>query len=330
MRFMPSASASCASGDSAPSDMPAESKRLRMDSSGSTSSSGIGVAPAFSFIRSRIIATGRVFDDRGIFLELGVIAGLHRLLQLLHHVRVVGVEFLAEHELQQAAGRQRTQRIECGLVQQFLVGFEVVEVGAGNARHRALQAQLDHIFMHAHALEQLGAAVARHQRDAHLGEHLVQALVHALAEVGQRLVEVGLDLAGLHEFADDLVGEIGIHGGGAVADQAGVVMRVAHAAGFHHDVGVAAQAGGDQCVVHRAGGEQGVDRQAILGDVAVGQDEDDLAGLHRIDRACGQRLQRSFQRGRRRVVVQVERGRGECRVVQVQTACRRLPSTTAG
>ena len=34
--------ASCASGDSAPSDMPAESKRDRISSSGSTSSSGIG------------------------------------------------------------------------------------------------------------------------------------------------------------------------------------------------------------------------------------------------------------------------------------------------
>ena len=60
MRFIASASASCASGDRAPNDMPAESKRLRMASSGSTSSSGMGAAPVFSVIRSRSIATGRL------------------------------------------------------------------------------------------------------------------------------------------------------------------------------------------------------------------------------------------------------------------------------
>ncbi len=54
------ASDSCASGDSAPSDMPAESKRLRMASIDSTSSIGIGCA-SLNTNRSRIIEAGRVF-----------------------------------------------------------------------------------------------------------------------------------------------------------------------------------------------------------------------------------------------------------------------------
>ena len=69
MRFIASASASCASGDSAPSDMPAESKRLRMASSGPTSSSGIRVAPDLNFIKSRSIATGRVSTIAEYFLN---------------------------------------------------------------------------------------------------------------------------------------------------------------------------------------------------------------------------------------------------------------------
>jgi len=96
------------------------------------------------------------------------------------------------------------------------------------------------------------------------------------------------------------------------------VVRVAHAAGFDHEVGVAAQAGGDQRMVHAAHGEQRVDRQAIFRKVAVGQDKNHLACAHRVDRARGQRLDRGLQRGRSRVVLQVERDRGKRRVVQVQ------------
>ncbi|MCY1360348.1 hypothetical protein D9M68_878950 [compost metagenome] len=57
---MASARASWASGDSAPREMPAASKRLKMDSSGSTSSSGSGWAAVLTLSRSRSIDTGRL------------------------------------------------------------------------------------------------------------------------------------------------------------------------------------------------------------------------------------------------------------------------------
>ncbi len=54
------ASASCASGDSAPRDMPALSKRARMAATGSTSSIGMArIRGASSFNRSRMQDTGR-------------------------------------------------------------------------------------------------------------------------------------------------------------------------------------------------------------------------------------------------------------------------------
>lgn len=60
---MATASASCASGDRAPSDMPAQSKRRVMDSIGSTSSSEMA-APALGSSRSRSVATGRSLTSR--------------------------------------------------------------------------------------------------------------------------------------------------------------------------------------------------------------------------------------------------------------------------
>ena len=56
--------------DSAPSDMPALSKRGINASMGSTSSSGIGVAAGLSFSRSRMVATGRSFTSCANFFHL--------------------------------------------------------------------------------------------------------------------------------------------------------------------------------------------------------------------------------------------------------------------
>ncbi|MNF13360.1 hypothetical protein D3C80_2151730 [compost metagenome] len=57
---MASARASWASGDRAPREIPAESKRLRMVSSGSTSSRLSGCWAGLTWSRSRIIDTGRL------------------------------------------------------------------------------------------------------------------------------------------------------------------------------------------------------------------------------------------------------------------------------
>ena len=61
---MAMASASCASGESAPKDMPALSKRESTASAGSTSASGIGRAARLSESRSRSVEAGRSFTRR--------------------------------------------------------------------------------------------------------------------------------------------------------------------------------------------------------------------------------------------------------------------------
>ena len=81
MRFIAMASASCASGDSAPSDIPALSKRGRMASTGSTSSSGTAGPAARIDIRSRNVATGRFVDELRVRLVTLEIAATHSRLQ---------------------------------------------------------------------------------------------------------------------------------------------------------------------------------------------------------------------------------------------------------
>ena len=56
--------ASCASGESAPNDMPALSKRFKMDDTDSTCSSGTGVQVVLSLNMSRNVLTGRSLTRR--------------------------------------------------------------------------------------------------------------------------------------------------------------------------------------------------------------------------------------------------------------------------
>ena len=58
---------------------------------------------------------------------------------------------------------------------------------------------------------------------------------------------------------------------GAVAEQGRDVMRVAGGGGMNHEVDVATQTVAHQPVMHGASGQQGVDRQPILGNGTVGQ-----------------------------------------------------------
>ncbi len=64
MRFMAMASVSCASGESAPSDMPGVTKRRRMAVTGSTSSSGTATAAVLKASRSRSATGGSAWTPR--------------------------------------------------------------------------------------------------------------------------------------------------------------------------------------------------------------------------------------------------------------------------
>ena len=188
------------------------------------------------------------------------------------------------HVLEQAA-RPRRGAAPGVFGQGARVGRQFREAGALDPAGGAGEAQLDHLPRQADDLEQLRAAVAGDRRDAHLGEDLQQPLVQAgaVAALDRREV-LRRGLAAALQRGQRLQRQIGMHGGGAVADQRRDVVRVADGAGVDQQVGAAAQPGADQRVVHRAGGEQGMHRHPPRRRVAVGQHQDHAAvgdGPHR-------------------------------------------------
>ena len=208
-------------------------------------------------------------------LPVAGVAGARRALQRHHHVRVVHVVLAAVHVLQQAADVRRLALVPGARVQ--LAGFQIepFEADAADPRRRFGEAQVDDLRIQPDDLEQLRAAVAADGADAHLRDDLRQALVDALAVAAAdlRLLAALLDLqdAAPAQVEQRLVGQVRIHRGGAHADQAGDMVRVARGAGLDDQVDVAAQALAAQVMVHRAGGEQGMHHRPALLRAAVAQ-----------------------------------------------------------
>ncbi|CRR03539.1 hypothetical protein PAERUG_E5_London_17_VIM_2_12_12_05776 [Pseudomonas aeruginosa] len=253
--------------------------------------------------------------QRGVFLELLVVALLHGSLQGIHHIRVVGVVFAAIDELQQAALLDRLA-VAPGLGgQELLLVLDIDEARALDAAGDSGEAQVGDLVGQAHRLEQLRATVGRDGGDAHLRENLHQALGDPLAVVLEHLVEVAQHFTGADQVGQHLVGEERIDRRGAEADQHREMVRIAGGGGLHQDVGVAAQPGLHQAVVHRTDGQGSMHRQFAGSDMAVAEDQQHLAAAHGLLGLVGDVAHRGLQ-AHRLVVVEVDEVAVEARAVQ--------------
>ena len=188
------------------------------------------------------------------------------------HVRVPGVEFAAVDIAIQAAVLDRHLLIPGPARQRLLISLQFVEASALDAADRAGEATLDDLIGQTDQLEKLRPTVAGNGRDAHFRKNLEQALADAAA-VGttqlQRFIARIVDLATGGHCLQGLVDQVGVDRGGAEADQAGDLVRIARGAGLDDQVAVGPLAGLDQVMVDRAGGQQGMDRQLAALKVAV-------------------------------------------------------------
>ncbi len=210
-------------------------------------------------------------DQTGVLLVIGIVAGAHRGLQGLHHIRVVGVVLATVNKLEQAAVGEGLAG-QPGLTGELeLILLDVCKVGALNTARYAPETGLDHGFGQTHSLKQLGTAVAGDRADAHLGHHLVEPLVDAVAVVDHRLAQGHGEHTLFNLFGKGFVGQIGVDGGRAKAQQHREVVRIAHTRGLHQNVGVTAQVVVHQSALHRPHRHGGRDRQGIDADVAVRQ-----------------------------------------------------------
>ena len=119
----------------------------------------------------------------------------------------------------------------------------------------AREVPLDQLRSEADGLEDLGAAVRRDRRDAHLRHRLQQALRDPLRRAIARLLgrHVRREPAELHELAERLEHEVGVHRRGAVPDEDGNAVDAARFARLDDDSRLQARSLADEMVVHGPG-----------------------------------------------------------------------------
>ena len=126
----------------------------------------------------------------------------------------------------------------------------------------------------ADCLEQAGAAVARHVRDAHLRHHLEHTVLEGREQPSLRFVgrrPVATDLVDCGEVSDRLEGEPGTNRVGAVAEERRQHVCVPRLVALEEDRAPGAQACVDQAPVHGSGGEQRGDRGQAAAGLGVGE-----------------------------------------------------------
>ena len=291
---------SCASGPSAPSDMPGVTKRLRI-----------------SVIDFDLVDR----DRRPLRIEIDQVAQRHRL-ALVHHLGVllVGGIGIARDRVLQLMHRVALQRVPLAApaiaiqatdLQRRIVVLEgplmqgqhlVLDAGGTDARdprqqpREILGAQR---AGQAHGLEIVAAAVAADDRDAHLGDDLQQALVDRLLVARQALVQghPRQQAAGV-PVGDRRLGEVGVDRGRTDPDQHRDIVHVQAFARAHRDRAEAAQALAHQVTVHSTCGQDHRDRRLALRYRLVAQ-HDLLAALaHRVLRRGTDARDRIVQRAR--------------------------------
>ena len=189
IRFMAMVSVSCASGDSAPSDMPGVTKRLRISVMLSTSSSGTGALLAAKSSRSRIEIGSCAVQHLGIALEGLVAVGGTACCSWWITLRFQRVGLAAAAVAVEAADRQRRLRRRQARACSSRTRFSMPVRPMPEMRRQAWEVFAAERARQAHRLEVVAAAVGADDRDAHLGHDLQQALVDRLLEAGQALLE---------------------------------------------------------------------------------------------------------------------------------------------
>ena len=178
----------------------------------------------------------------------------------------------------------RVVRVGAAVPLRGLLG-EHVEVDAAEFGGGAGEVLVEQRLGEAEGLEGLRGGVGADGRDAHLGHDLQNALDQRLHVVAHRDArsEVG-DGAVRDQVLDGFEGQVGVDGGGAVAEQQRDVVHLAGVAGLHDERGAQPVLGADQMVVHRGNQQQRRDRREPVVGVAVGEHQG--AGTRRDRLGC--------------------------------------------
>jgi hypothetical protein len=284
------ASVLCASVEIEPSDIAPVAKRLTISAGGLDllQRDGLGrvdleleqaaqrhVAPALVVDELRVFLVGVPLVGARAVLQLGDRVGRPHVLFAAHApgVFAAGVEHARQHRVV-AEGRQ--------VHAQRLLG-DLEHADAADLAGGAAEVLVDEALLQADGLEELRAAVGHVGAHAHLGHDLRQALADGLDVVVDRLVGLSSPGSDLVQVDQRLQRQVGVHGLGAVAGEHREVVHLARAAGLDDQPGGGAQALAHQVVVHGRQRQQRGDRDLVAPHAAVGDDQDVVAALQRVD-----------------------------------------------
>ena len=234
-----------------------------------------------------------VIDQPGVLLEDRVLPGPGGVLQLEYRRRVEQVVLALAPPLVLAAPveiglTRHPARIRLLVPPRDLFGDDL-DADAADARRGPREVLVDEPMRQAERLENLRAAVALQRRDPHLGHHLEDALVQRLDVVAHRRLMID---AGEQALQDQVVqrleGQIGIDHSRTVAEEQRAVVHLARVARLDHECTARARAFAHQVMVHPRRGEQARNRRVRRAHAAVGEDQDRVAGVHRIAGARAQ------------------------------------------
>ena len=257
---------------------------------------GQTLAPVQQIAR-RIVGLGP--DGVGILLEALVVAAVAGVLQQVDRLGVVGVGFLACPDAEEAADGRRGDGLGPGrrMATQGL-GLQTGQADAGNPRRSAGEELGRQGAAEAQDLELATAAIGGDDRDALARQGLhqtgFQTGLVVQAGVAQRHARIG---AAIQAVLEHLLGQPGVHGGGADADQDGDAMGFQRLGRADDDRHKAAQADIGQAQMDAGGGQDHRDRQAAFGGAFVGQDDQGAAALDRRLGLVGDPVERGAKAG---------------------------------
>ena len=166
------------------------------------------------------------------------------------------------------------QGVEGGAVPRLDVGLDVRKADAPHPADGAGEVAVDDLLRDAHRLEDLAALVALDGGDPHFGGDLDDAVQHGAVVVGDGGIKVLVQQAVRDQPADGLVGEVGVDGAGAVAQQGREVVDLPRLGALEDEGEGGGLLGADQVLAHRRHRQQAGDGDVVLVDAAVGQDDD--------------------------------------------------------
>ncbi len=220
--------------------------------------------------------SGLVVDIFRVFLVLSGVVVLDRLTEKTQGGGIPEVVFAVRAEAVLSA-RGKDSGFRFGTAENDLM-FDIGKTDSADTGDGSGEIAFNERGIHADGLENLRGAIAAQSRDAHFGHDLEKALVDGVDVVFRGARGIDRDLAVGGKAADRFEREIGVDGGGAIAQQKRVVHDLADFTGLDDDADRRTESLVAENAVDGGHGEKRGNRHLAFRKFAVAEDQDVVPG----------------------------------------------------